>query len=58
VRVDGRVILAPQRFNENGPEGLRLGPYAGRLLQFADGVTLRPSGEYFKRHRVFHGFGE
>ena len=35
VRGDGRVVLAPQRFTENGPEGLRLQPYAGRLLQFA-----------------------
>ena len=56
VRADGRVMLAPQRFTENGPEGLRLAPYAGRLLQFADGVTLRPGLECFARHRGFHGF--
>ena len=56
VRTDGRVVLAPQRFTENGPEGLRLQPYAGRLLQFAAGVTLRPEVEYFARHRTFHGF--
>jgi putative restriction endonuclease len=55
VRGDGRVVLAPQRFTENGPEGLRLQPYAGRLLQFAAGVSLRPNAEYFARHRVFHG---
>ena len=52
----GRVVLAPYRFIENGPEGLRLQPYAGRLLQFADGVTLRPNPECFARHRGFHGF--
>jgi putative restriction endonuclease len=54
VRADGRVVLAPQRFTENGPEGLRLQPYAGRLLQFAAGVTLRPKADYFTRHRTFH----
>ena len=56
VRADGRVILAPQRFTENGPEGLRLQPYAGRLLQFAAGVALRPHANYFGQHRGFHGF--
>lgn len=55
VRGDGRVILSPQRFTENGPEGLRLQPYAGRLLQFAAGVTLRPKTDYFSRHRAVHG---
>lgn len=55
VLNDGRVVLAPHRFTENGPEGLRLKPYAERLLQFAGGVTLRPNAEYFTRHRVFHG---
>ena len=54
VRRDGRVVLAPQRFTENGPEGLRLQPYAGRLLQFAGGVTLRPKEDYFAQHRMFH----
>ncbi len=56
VLADGRVVLAPYRFTENGPEALRLQPYSGRLLQFADGVTLRPNPEYFARHRAFHGF--
>jgi putative restriction endonuclease len=55
VQADGRVVLAPYRFTENGPEALRLQPYGGRLLQFADGVTLRPNPEYFARHRAFHG---
>ena len=55
VLSDGRVVLAPYRFTENGPEGLRLQPYAGRFLQFAGGVTLRPNSEYFTRHRTFHG---
>lgn len=57
VRADGRVMLAPQRFTENGPEGLRLAAYAGRFLQFADGVTLRPSQAHFAKHRGCHGFG-
>ena len=57
VRRDGRVMLAPQRFTENGPEGLRLQPYAGRLLQFAAGVTMRPNPKYFGQHQSFHGFG-
>ena len=55
VRGDGQVTLAPQRFTERGPDGLRLSPYAGRLLQFAAGVTLRPKAVYFARHRTFHG---
>ncbi len=54
VRSDGRVILASQRFTENGPEGLRLQPYAGRLLQFSSGVTLRPRSDYFAQHREAH----
>jgi putative restriction endonuclease len=54
VGRDGRVALAPQRFTENGPDGLRLQPYAGRLLQFAAGVILRPKADYFARHRTFH----
>ena len=56
VNADGRVVLTTYRFTENGPEALRLQPYGGRLLQFADGVTLRPNSEYFTRHRTFHGF--
>lgn len=56
VSSDGRVVLAPHRFIENGPEALRLQSHGSRLLQFADGVTLRPNAEYFTRHRLFHGF--
>jgi putative restriction endonuclease len=55
VGKDGRVVLAKQRFTENGPEGLRLQPYAGRLLQFSTGVTLRPRAEYFVLHWSIHG---
>ena len=55
VRGDGRGVLAQQRFTENGPEGLRLQPCAGRLLQFAAGVTLRTKVDYFARHRLVHG---
>jgi hypothetical protein len=54
VQADGRVMLAPYRFTENGPEALRLQPYQGRRLQFADGVTLRPNPGYFAKHRSFH----
>jgi len=56
VGTDGRIVLAPYRFTENGPESLRLQPCRGRFLQFANGVTLRPNPEYFAKHRVFHGF--
>jgi hypothetical protein len=56
VHADGRVVLAPYRFTENGPEALRLQPYGGRLLQFAGGVTLRPNPDYFAKHRALHGF--
>ena len=56
VQADGRVVLAPYRFTENGPEALRLQSYGGRLLQFAHGVALRPNPDYFGRHRTFHGF--
>lgn len=56
VKADGRVVLAPYRFTENGPEALRLQSYGGRLPQFAHGVTLRPNPDYFGRHRTFHGF--
>lgn len=55
VQSDGRVIMALYRFTENGPDALRLQPYADRFLQFADGVALRPNPEYFSRHRLFMG---
>ena len=56
--VDGgnRVVVADGGFVESGPEGLLLRAYAGRSLQFAAGVTLRPKLEYFARHRTSHGF--
>ncbi len=56
VQADGRVVSAPYRFTESAPEGLRLQPYGGRLLQFAHGVALRQNPDYFGRHRAFHGF--
>jgi putative restriction endonuclease len=55
ARDDGRVVIAAQRFTDTGPEALRIAPYAGRPLQFANGVKLRPSPEHFRRHREFHG---
>ncbi len=42
MQADGRVVLAPYRFTENGPEALRLQPDGGRLLQFAGGVNRVP----------------
>ena len=55
VRPDGRVIVARERFTEEGPDLLRLASYSSRLLQFAPGVTLRPDTQYFARHREHHG---
>lgn len=52
----GRIIVADSCFKELGPEQLRLNTYAGRLLQFADGVSLRPEPRYFETHRSLHGF--
>ena len=54
MQSEWKIVVAAQRFTENGPEALRLQPYGGRLLQFADGVTLRPNPEHFARHRAFH----
>jgi putative restriction endonuclease len=54
---DGRVIIAKHRFSESGPDQLRLTSFGGRFLQFADGVSLRPAPDFFKRHREFHRIG-
>jgi putative restriction endonuclease len=54
VRHDGRVVVAERRYTEQGPDQLRLSPYAGRLLQFADGVLLRPDPQRFDAHRALH----
>lgn len=56
VRSDGRVVVADRRYTEQGPDQLRLAPYAGRLLQFAPGVALRPDSMRFAAHRACHGF--
>lgn len=55
VRPDGRVVVARERFTENGPDTLCLASYAACLLQFALGTTLRPDPHYFTRHREHHG---
>jgi putative restriction endonuclease len=54
VGNDGRIVVAKQRFTERGPDQLQLSPYGGRFLQFAEGVSLRPGPDSFKRHREFH----
>jgi putative restriction endonuclease len=56
VGNDGRIVVARQRFTENGPEALRLQPYSGRFLQYAEGVDLRPKSGNFAKHRALHGF--
>jgi putative restriction endonuclease len=55
VDEDLRVIVAVNRFTENGPEALKLAPMAGRHLQFDPSAKLRPSLEMLKRHRAYHG---
>lgn len=55
VRPDGRVVVADRRYTEQGPDQLRLAPYAGRLLQFAPGVAQRPDPKRFAAHRTMHG---
>lgn len=50
----GRIVVASARFVELGGEQLKLQPYAGRLLQFANGVALRPNPISFTKHRDFH----
>lgn len=55
VRPDGRVLVADRRYTEQGPDQLRLAPYAGRLLQFAPGVAQRPDPKRFATHRAIHG---
>ena len=56
VAENGTVLVAPGRFKETGPGDLRLATYADRALQFAAGVSLRPSTESLRRHRHHHGF--
>ncbi|MHA3771865.1 HNH endonuclease [Verrucomicrobiota bacterium sgz303538] len=53
---DLRVIVDTRRFQEHGPEFMRLNAIAGRHLQFDPAAKLRPSVEMFRRHRARHGF--
>jgi putative restriction endonuclease len=50
-----RILVNSQRFDEHGPESLKLLSFAGRL-QFDPKATLRPSMEYLRRHRQYFGF--
>jgi 16S rRNA C967 or C1407 C5-methylase (RsmB/RsmF family) len=52
---DWRVIVSSYRLSESGPEALKLAPYAGRLLQFAEGTSMRPKMDFFRSHRHHHG---
>lgn len=56
VDDDFRILAEPKRFQEWGPEGLRLTGYCGRMLQFAPHATLRPHSEYLRRHRQQWGY--
>lgn len=55
VDEDFRIVVAANRFTENGPEALKLASFAGRHLQFDPSATLRPAPEILKRHRHYHG---
>jgi putative restriction endonuclease len=55
VDEDFRIVVASNRFTENGPEALKLVSFAGRHLQFDPGAKLRPAAEFLKRHRHYHG---
>jgi putative restriction endonuclease len=53
VDDDLRVIVNGRRFEERGPELLKLGSFGGRHLQFDPAAKLRPSLDLLRRHR-FH----
>ena len=53
---DLRVIVNASHFSENGPEPLRLSSFVGRYLQFDPASKLRPSVEYLRNHRNYHGW--
>ncbi|MEX2381682.1 MAG: HNH endonuclease [Opitutales bacterium] len=55
VGDDWRIIVSTYRLSESGPEALKLAPYGGRLLQFAEGTSMRPRMEFFRSHRRHHG---
>lgn len=55
VGDDWRVLVSSYRLSEAGPEALKLAPYGGRLLQFAEGTSMRPKMEFFRSHRRHHG---
>lgn len=51
-----RILVNPHKFDEKGPEALRLVSFAGRHLQFDPAAKLRPSCEYLLQHRVHFGY--
>jgi putative restriction endonuclease len=56
VDDEWRVLVKPERFQEAGPEVLRLASYQGQKLRFDDQARLRPGSEYLRRHREQWGF--
>lgn len=52
-----RIIVARNRFNERGPDALRLQALAGHQLQFDPAATLRPNLDLLRHHRHHHGIG-
>lgn len=50
-----RIIVAKDRFTEQGPETMRLHSLAGRHLQFNPSAKLRPHLDLIRQHRQHHG---
>ena len=56
VGGDFRIVVNNRRFEEHGPEALKLGSFAGRHLQFDPAAKLRPSLELLRRHRLHFAY--
>ena len=56
VDAELRILVNPRKFDEKGPEALRLVPFSGRHLQFDPAAKLRPSRDYLRSHRVHFGY--
>ncbi|MEX2382144.1 MAG: HNH endonuclease [Opitutales bacterium] len=46
VSDDWRILVSSYRLSETGPESLKLAPYGGRLLQFAEGTSPGSPGHF------------
>ncbi len=51
-----RILVNPRRFDENGPEFLKLSSFVGRHLQFDPRANLRPAMKFLRGHRQHFGF--